>query len=397
VVRLLPLLALVGCTLSNPFGVECVSDQNCGCANCCIGYRCVAVGPLVMMDAGSVGPDAGSLTWVVSTLAGGTRGTRDGTGLDAQFNAPSALALDSAGSLYVVDSNNNCIRKVDAQGVVTTVAAAAFPCGGTGLDGPGGLTVDAQGTLYVTDTGRNCVLAIPPSGTPRVVAGSCSRNANDCLSSPPRFSQPSGLALSEPYLFVTETIANRVRWIHLKDQTVGTLAGQGFGTSSLADGVCSFRASCTGSAAGATFNGAAGIALASPGVLFVTDVYNCALRKLTFEPGCSVTTVGRAGCPMFVSDDTSGIVRNPFGVTAGVGLLSGRAVVADTGNHRIATVSEAGLLTSLAGTRMRGFADGAATEAQFNAPSGVVMDPAGRIIVADTGNNRLRVLTPVVR
>jgi NHL repeat len=173
--------------------------------------------------------------------------------------------------------------------------------------------------------------------------------------------------------------------------------GQGFGTASLADGVCSFRASCTGSPTGATFNGAGGIALASPGVLFVTDVYNCALRKLTFEPGCSVTTVGRAGCPMFVSDDTSGIVRNPFGVTAGVGLLSGRAVVADTGNHRVATVNEAGLLTSLAGTRTRGFVDGAAAEAQFNAPSGVVMDAAGRIIVADTGNNRLRVLTPVVR
>ena len=394
-VKWLPLLALGACTLSNPFGVECVSDVNCGCANCCIGYRCVAVGSQAL-DAGAA-IDAGALVWEVSTLAGGTRGTSDGTGAEAQFDAPTALALDETGVLFVLDSNNHCIRRVDAQGVVTTAFPTVFPCGGSGLDAPGGLALGSDGTLYVSDTGRNCVRAITASGTASVLAGSCSRDSSGCFASPPRFAQPAGLAWSPPFLFVTETAANRVRWIRPETGAVGTLAGQGFGTTALADGVCSFNASCTGSAAGATFNGPAGVAVGAPGVLFVTDVYNCALRRLTWEPGCTVQSVGRSRCPMFTSEDTSSILRNPFAVTAGLGPLAGSAVVADTGNHRIAAVSAAGLISVLAGSRQRGAVDGVGAAAQFSAPAGLVMDASGRIFVADTSNNRIRVLTPVTR
>ncbi|MDX2015894.1 MAG: hypothetical protein SFW67_37215 [Myxococcaceae bacterium] len=395
-VKWLLLLALSACTLSNPFGVECVSDVNCGCANCCIGYRCVAVGTQAL-DAGSTVDAGRELVGQVTTLAGGSRGMTDGTGAQAQFDAPTALALDVNGLLYVLDSNNQCIRTVDGQGVVTTAFPNLFPCGGTGLDAPGGLAFGSDGTLYVSDTGRNCVRAVSATGTASVVGGSCSRNSSDCLSSPPRFAQPAGLAFAPPFLFVTETGANRVRWIHLQNGTVGTLSGQGFGTAILADGVCSFSASCSGSVAGATFNGPAGIAVGAPGELFVTDAYNCALRRLTWEPGCTVQTVGRSRCPMFASEDTSGILRNPFAVTAGLGPLAGSTVVADTGNHRIATVSPAGLLSVLAGSRQRGAVDGVGAEAQFSSPAGIVVDGAGRLFVADTGNNRIRVLTPVMR
>lgn len=397
------LLATTACTLSNPFGVECVSDQNCGCANCCIAYRCTSVGPLVGdagmssdggADAGDA-IDAGPLVWKVSTLAGSTRGNMNGLGAGAQFDSPSAIAIDSAGFLYVADSNNNCVRKIDSDGTVSTLAPTLLPCGGTGLVDPEGVAVDGAGNVYIASSGQNCVKVVTAAGAVEVVAGSCSQQANECMNSPlpTRFSRPSGLAFADPFLFVTEIISNRVRWINLRDRSAGVLAGQGSGTTVIADGTCGFTSQCLGSPSGAKFNGAGGIAAGAAGVLFVTDIYNCALRKVVTQPGCGVTTLGRTGCPMFVNEDTRGILKNPFGVAVGRGALAGSAVVADTGNHRIALVDELGRLTPIAGTGMRGFADGLGTEAQFQFPSGVAVDAQGRVFVADSANHRVRVLT----
>jgi sugar lactone lactonase YvrE len=93
---------------------------------------------------------------VVSTLAGGTQGTQDGTGQAAQFILPHALVLDAQGNLYVADYNNNHIRKVTPEGVVTSLAAR-FPSGSDQTDfvSPGGIAIDAQGALYISDAGTN--------------------------------------------------------------------------------------------------------------------------------------------------------------------------------------------------------------------------------------------------
>ena len=398
----LVLLASAACTLSNPFGVECVSDQNCGCANCCIAYRCTSVGPLVG-DAGTNSDggtdageaiDAGPLVWKVSTLAGSTRGSMNGIGAGAQFDSPSAIAIDSAGVLYVADSNNNCVRRIDSDGTVSTLAPTLLPCGGTGLSDPQGVAVDGAGNVYIASTGQNCIKVVTPAGAVEVVGGSCSQQANECMNSPnpTRFSRPSGLAFADPFLFVTEISSNHVRWINLRDRSAGVLAGQGFGTAVIADGTCGFTSQCLGSPSGAKFNGPGGIAAGAAGALFVTDIYNCALRKVVTQPGCGVTTLGRTGCPMFVNEDTRGILKNPWGVAVGRGPLAGRAVVADTGNNRITLVDEAGLFTPIAGTGTKGFLDGLGTEAQFQFPAGVAVDAQGRIFVADSSNHRIRVV-----
>ncbi|MBL8919735.1 MAG: SMP-30/gluconolactonase/LRE family protein [Myxococcaceae bacterium] len=396
------LLLASACTISSPFGVECVSDQNCGCASCCIAYRCTAYGSLAL-DAGSGvdgggSSDAGALTWTVSTFAGGQRGALDGQGVNAQLNSPSGLAFDSTGALFVADSANNCIRRIDADGNVSTFAAAAIPCGGTALDDPNGLAFDEADNLYVANTGRNCIMRVTPAGQVSVAAGQCSQQSNECLNSPNpvRLSRPLGLAWADPFLYATETSANHVRWVNVRGGTGGVLAGQGFGSAVLADGTCGYDSGCTGSPSGATFSGPAGLAVASPGVLWVTDVYNCALRRVSVTPGCAVATVGRSGCPMFVSENTQGILRNAFGVVAGRGPLAGFAVAADTGNHRIALMSETGVLTPLAGTT-KGFLDGAAGQAQFNTPYGIAIDSRGRVFVADTLNHRIRLVSWEVR
>jgi sugar lactone lactonase YvrE len=396
---LLLLAALSGCTFVNPFGLECVSDQNCGCANCCIAYRCTMLGPQVMADAGGLPDggdvDGGTLVWRVSTFAGGTRGTLDGQGSAAQFDDPSGMAIDSAGTLYVADTNNNCVRTISPSGLVGTLAPAVFPCGGTGLVGPQGVAVDSSGTVYIASTGENCIRRVTSAGQADVLAGSCTQQSNECLNTPnpPRFSRPFGLALTPQYLFVTEVSANHVRWVKLSDRTVGTLTGQGFGTAVRVDGTCGYANQYSGSPSGATFYGPAGIAEVGAGTLFVTDVYNCALRKIVIEPGCAVITLGRAGCPMFVSENTTGILRNAFGIAAGDGPLTGVAVAADTGNQRVVLVAMDGVLTPIAGTGMRGSADGLGSEATFQTPTGVAVDSMGRIFISDSGNHRVRVLT----
>ncbi len=394
---LLALAFLSGCTLVNPFGLECVSDQNCGCANCCIGYRCAMVGPLVS-DGGSDGGesgDAGALAWKVTTFAGSTRGTQDGVGTAAQFSNPGALAIDAADTIYVADTDNNCVRAIAPDGTVRTLAAARFPCGGTGLRNPQGVAVDETGAVYVADTGNNCIRRISAAGVVEVFAGVCDQQGGACRNTPdplPVFAGPFGLVLTPQYLFVTEVSANHVRWVRRSDRAMGTLAGQGSGSAVRVDGTCGLTNSCIGGASGATFYGPSGIAEISPGVLFVTDSYNCALRKIVTS-GCAVQTLGRSGCPLLVNEDTSMILRNAFGICSGGGPLLGKGVVADTGNHRVVIVDAAGNLMPIAGTRMKGSADGLGTTATFQTPTGIAVDSMGRIFVADSGNHRIRLVT----
>lgn len=395
---LLALAFLSGCTLVNPFGLECVSDQNCGCANCCIAYRCTMVGPLVS-DGGSLGDagsesDAGLMVWKVTTFAGGARGAMDGLATAAQFANPGGLAIDAADTLYVADTDNNCVRAIAPDGTVRTLAAARFPCGGTGLRNPQGVAVDEAGAVYVADTGNHCIRRISAAGVVETFAGTCDQLGGACRNAPdpvPAFDGPFGLVLTPQYLFVTEVSANHVRWVRRSDRSVGTLAGQGFGSAVRVDGTCGLTSGCLGGASGATFYGPSGIAELSAGVLFVTDSYNCALRKIVIG-GCAVQTLGRSGCPMFVNEDTSMILRSAFGIGSGAGPLLGKAVVADTGNHRIVIVDAAGNLTPIAGTRMKGAADGLGSVATFQAPSGIAVDSQGRIFVADSANHRIRLV-----
>jgi sugar lactone lactonase YvrE len=325
---------------------------------------------------------------VVTTFAGlaGSSGTADGTGSAARFSAPSFVAVDSAGNLYVADSdNNNTIRKISSGGVVTTLAGSPGFNGsadGTGSAAgfrrPDGVAVDNAGNLYVTDGGNNTIRKISSGAMVTTVAGlALSLGSTDGTGSAARFNDPRGVAVdSVGNLYVADHYNNTIRKIS-SGGVVTTFAGLA-GSSGSTDG--------TGSAA--RFYGPDGVAVDSAGNVYVADSYNDTIRKIS--NGGVVTTVAGLAGSSGSADGTGSAAR--FYVPAGLTVDSaGNVYVADSSNHTIRKISSGGVVTTVAGLAgSSGSADGTGSTARFNGPSGVAVDSAGNLYVADTYDETIR-------
>jgi serine/threonine protein kinase, bacterial len=160
----------------------------------------------------------------VTTLAGsGDRfgmGSADGPGRQARFNEPIGIATDSAGNLFVADSGNHTIRKISPQGEVSTFAGMAGEPGstdGTGsnarFNGPWGVVIDSTGNLYVTDRGNHTVRKISPQGVVRTVLGRAGVAQLSTTALPGGLGFPAGIALQGGRLFVN-TAPNSVVWAY---------------------------------------------------------------------------------------------------------------------------------------------------------------------------------------
>src|ERR1035441_196004 len=155
--------------------------------------------------ASAAGPLKADPSYTWSTLAGqlGGTGSVDGAGSTARFNNPSGVAVDSAGNVYVADSQNKTIRKVASDGVVTTLAGSAGQAGsadGTGsaarFDYPQGVAVDSAGNVYVADTYNHTIRKVTSGGVVTTVAGSAGYYGSaDGTGSAARFNNPSGVAV----------------------------------------------------------------------------------------------------------------------------------------------------------------------------------------------------------
>ena len=329
---------------------------------------------------------------LVSTLAGtGTYGYKDDTGTSAQFNGPSAVAVDAAGTVYVADVGNNVIRKISG-GVVTTLAGVA---GGSGyLDGPGasakfwapsGLAVDAaMANVYVVDSGNNRIRRIILSTSAvETLAGQAMSGSTDAAGTAAKFNRPFGVALDPTgYLYVADSYNMTIRKITLSSGQVTTLAGQA-GWSGSADGP----------GINARFLYPRGVVADGAGTVYVTDSLNHTLRRIVISSGEVSTLAGLVAA--FGSADGTGAaaqVKKPQGVGVDA---AGNAYVADTGSNTIRKITPAGVVTTMAGyAGMAGSTDATGTNARFFGPQGVALDAAGNVYVADTTNNTIRKITP---
>src|SRR6266545_2524816 len=327
---------------------------------------------------------------VVSTLAGtaGVSGSADGTGAAAQFSSPQSVAVDESGYVYVADSNNNTIRKITPEGLVTTLAGIAGVWGsadGTGAAAqfsyPWYLAVDRSGNVYVSDEGNATIRTITPAGVVSTAAGTVALTGSaDGTMAASHLAWPYGVAMDGLLnVYVADHGNNTIRKI-TPAGAVSTLAGTA-GVAGSADG--------TGAAA--RFNQPSGIAVDGAGNVYVGDYGNNTIRKIT-SAGVVSTVAGAAG--VFGSADGAG-AQARFAYPNGVAVDgSGNVYVADQGNCTIRKITPAGVVSTLAGTAgVWGSSDGTGSAAQFGAPAGVTVDRKANVYVADWQNDTIRKIT----
>jgi sugar lactone lactonase YvrE len=277
--------------------------------------------------------------WNVSPLAGqvGVGGYVDGVGTQAQFRLPKSVATDLAGNLYVADTANNTIRKITPEGVVSTLAGDFANHGST--DGPGG--------------------------------------TNDIA----RFSAPFGLAVDRlGTVYVADMANNLIRQI-TPDGVVSTLAG-----------LAETPGGKDGPGSNASFRNPWAVAVDNQGCVFVADMSNDTIRKIT-PAGVVSTLAGQTLVPG--SADGAGS-QAQFNSPRGVAVdNAGNVYVSDSANNAIRKITTSGVVSTLAGLPgYPGSMDGRGDNARFWNPQGLVVDDNGNLLVADTDNNAIRKITP---
>ena len=328
---------------------------------------------------------------VVTTLAGaaGNYGSADGTGPAASIFQPYGVAVDGLGNVYVADTRNSTLRKITPTGVVTTLAGRAGSVGfadGTGpaaaFDGPMGVAVDGSGTIYMTDYNNATIRKITQEGVVTTLAGTAKNwGSVDGTISAATFNFPQGVAVDgSGNVYVADTDNHAIRKI-TPAGVVTTLAGTA-GNQGSADG--------TGPAA--TFYLPQGVAVDGDGTTYVADSYNATIRKITQE-GVVTTLAGTAKNWGSVDGTISAATfAFPWGVAVDG---SGNVYVVDAQNSTIRMITPGGVVTTLAGTAgNNGSDDGTGTAASFAFPTGIAVDGAGNVYVADSGNSTIRKITP---
>jgi sugar lactone lactonase YvrE len=308
----------------------------------------------------------------VTTFAGSaTIGSTNGTGTAASFNSPWGIATDSAGNVYVADSDNGLVREITPAGVVTTLANL-----GTGLSANAliGIAVDSNGNVYVSQTPNNRISKITPSGTISILAGSAtggatSAGAADGTGTAASFNFPEGVAVdSAGNVYVADSGNNEIRKISPAG-VVTTLAGST--TPGSADG--------TGSAA--SFKFPTGVAVDANGNVYVVDSGNSSLRMIT--PAGVVTT------PTLATSGSSATSVTPAAVAVDA---KGNVFVAS--GKQVFMRTPTGTFNLLAGSGDAGSADGTGTAATFTSLVGITVDTSGNVYVSDLLAERIRKLVP---
>ena len=388
------------------------------------GLAADAAGNVFVADAGNhkirkIAPDG-----TVSTVAG------DGT--TSVFFGPVAVAVDAAGNLFVTDQQHHRIAKVAPNGTVTTLAGSGTPGDADGagtaaqFTAPVSIAIDG-GTLYVTEQ-KNRVRKVTADGTVSTLAGAGAAGFADGPGAQATFSQPIGIAAYQGNVYVVDGLqgetfyGDRIRRIK-PDGTVST-----FVPAQVQGAPCCFD----GGVGTATLNLPGGLAVDAAGDLLVTQGGDLpAVRRISrTEPEVStLASIPGLGAALDVATDRNGNSYVSVGATvakvsadgtvstlagssvqgfadgpgaqarfrrpAGVAVdASGNVYVGDRNDHRVRKIAPDGTVSTLAGTGVRGFADGPAASAQFSDPDGVAVDASGNVYVFDSGQCRLRKITP---
>lgn len=334
----------------------------------------------------------------INTFAGnGTAGYSGdgGPAAQAEINRVVGLAADAAGNIYLADQNNNRVRKVDTNGVITTFAGtgvAGFtgdggPAAQAQLNGPLGVCVAPSGAIYVNDEGNFRVREISPSGTITTVAG----NGTNTTSGDGGPALNAGMVIpircavdSTGNLFIVDQGAFRIRKVD----------GNGIITTYAGTGAQGFSGD-GGPAVDAVMNNPTADAVDASGNLYITDQFNGRIRRVDAATGI-ITTVAGNGNLTFGGDGGPATAAS-LNYPGEIGFdPTGALFIVDTVNQRVREVS-GGIITTIAGNGVQGYAGdgGAPLQAEFNGPFPMTLDKSGNLYVGDVANNRVREITGV--
>ena len=353
----------------------------------------------------------------LQTIAGSSLNGDGGPATQAQIGAIQGVALDSAGNLYLSDSDHHRIRKVSTAGIIVTIAGngtAGFtgdagPATAAQLNLPYGIAVDSAGNLYIADLGNSRIRRVSPDGIISTYAGGGAAGASDegmpAVSTSLR--TPRNLAIDAAgNLYFSEFEGHRIRKV-TPDGRIATIAGTGI-AGFTGDG---------GPAIAAELAYPAGLALDRAGSVYIADSQNRRIRKINLDGSISTAagTAATLGFPTAVvvlpagtlyASDGSGAVRvcpgsgacsSLNGTTAAGDLAldsAGNLYVAD--GPQIRKIDPHGQLTLIAGDDYQhAIGDGGlAAAAQLDQPSAVAFDVSSNLYIADTGSGRVRQVSP---
>jgi len=327
------------------------------------------------------------LAWRTTTLAGqvGVGGDADGAGNHAQFRLPNNVAVDSAGNVYVADTANNTIRKIAPNGVVSTLAGISGTRGSA--DGIGGNARFSAPFGIAVDTIGNVYVADTANNTIRKITSDGVVSTLAGLAGHPgsRDGIGNNAQFRNPWGVAADGIGN-VFVADMSNDTIRKITPTGV-VSTLA-GQAGKSGSANGVGTGAQFNNPFAIAVDNAGNIYVSDSANNTIRKITSSGVVSTL----AGLPGYAgsTDGNGNDARfwNPQGLAVDD---KGNIFVAETGNNTVRKITPMGVVTTLAGlTGASGTTDGIGTDARFNSPGGVAVDNAGNVYVADTNNHAVR-------
>lgn len=353
---------------------------------------------------------------IIRTVAGnGIAGfTGDnGPASASQLNAPYGLSFDFAGNLYIADLGNARIRRISTSGIISTVAGGgALPAGGknegsmaaaVSFMAPRNIAVDGNGVLYISDFAAHRVYQVTPDGTLTTVAGTGSPGySGDGIAAQALLNFPTALAVDrQGVLYIADSGNHLIRKVSngrltsIARAALPTgLAYDGVGTLFVADHSAAqiFEIPLSTGTTTAMNISATDVAYGNDGNLYVADM--TVVRRVSLF-GTSAKII--AGGGNLAEGDGAPALQARLNHPAGVALDSiGNLYIADHDNNRIRRVGLDGTIYTVAGTGASGNSGdgGSAILATLNSPTSLAFDATGNLYIADTGNARLRMITP---
>jgi len=341
---------------------------------------------------------------IITTYAGDHVGGDAGDGgpaTSAELHQDAAIALDAAGNLYIADFGNNKVRKVSAAGIISTIAGT----GTAGYSGDGGQATDAKlyhmagiavdnaGNVYIADSWNNAVRKVNTSGIITTVAGNTSPGytGNGGQATAAELDDPNNIAVDAAgNIYIADAHNNVIRKVNTSG-IITTVVGNGYNAGTTLGGYSGDGGPATAAELfypeSVTFDGA--------GNMYIAELYNNVIRKVdvagTISTFAGNNTAGYSGDG---SSATDAQLKGPYAVAVDG---AGNVFIADASNDVIRMVNTAGIISTYAGDNATpGYSGdgGPATAAGLYVPTDCLIDPAGNLYIADDENNVVRIVRP---